>query len=228
MIRLAMGLLVLGWALPLRAQSARLEPFRFRGLAVEVTGTASIAANGTAEPPPARVCVLARAGKACYSPPRAASVPLDFSYDPHAEVVALSAGRDALFFTATASGGGSGSLTSLALLDFDGRRLRDLLPPLALTNQSEYRFWHEPGRPVLLATADFVWGKGETHFSAHRYDIRVYGPGPDGRFVRLDRYTTRHKYPGLDDVEELSVLEGERRVILTRLKSRPSGVAARS
>ena len=77
-----------------------------------------------------------------------------------------------------ASGGGSGTATHLALLK-PGQvsKLADLLPEgLAITEQGEYKFWTEPSvsaRP-LFVKADYIWNKGETHFSRHEFRILVY------------------------------------------------------
>lgn len=204
----------------IEAQTTRRLPFHFRGASLEMMVPATNE-GGAAEP--ARVCILVSPSKACFSPARDTTARLEFGIEPHAELVRIAPGRNGLLFTAGASAGGSGSLTSLALLDFDGQELRNLLPTIVLTNQSQYAFWREPGisPAALLLTADFVWARGETHFAPHRYLVTVYGFREGvGKYGRLERYTTTRKYPGLDDADEISVLGPERPVILARLKAR--------
>ena len=206
----------------IEAQTTRLLPFHFRGASLEMTVPATNEV-GVAPAEPACVCLLAVPRKACFSPARDTTVKLEFGIEPHAELVRIAPGRNGLLFTAVASAGGSGSLTSLALLDFDGRELRNLLPTIALTNQSQYAFWREPeiSPAALLLTADFVWAAEETHFAPHRYLVTVYGfREAVGHYGRLERYTTARKYSGGDDVNEISVLGPERPVILARLKAR--------
>lgn len=216
---LALALVVAPPGGRIEAQTTRLLPFHFRGASLEMTVPAA-KDGGVA---PARICILAAPRKACFSAGRDTTAKLEFSFEPHAELVRIAPGRNGVLFRATASAGGSGSLTSLALLDFDGEELRNLLPTIALTNQSQYAFWREPGisPAVLLVTADYVWGAGETHFAPHRYRVTVYGFREGvGRYRQLERYTTTRKYAGLDDVNEISVLGPERPAILVRLKAR--------
>jgi len=175
---------------------------------------------------PARICLGASGTDHCYAPP---SDKYAFGLDPKARKIAQIDGRDITLFTATFSGGGSGDLTSLALLEERAGELVDLLPVVQLTNQSEYKFWSLPdfsSLPVLV-TADFVWDfkameasnyTEETHFAHHRYGISVYiYDEKTQRFLERIDYITRKKYAGLDDVDSIHVLSAERSVILAKL-----------
>jgi hypothetical protein len=128
------------------------------------------------------------------------------------------------------SGCGSGTLAHFSLLTVRDGEFVNLLPKVELTNQSEYKLWslpHFSSIPVLV-TADFIWDYNameksnyteETHFAHHRYTISLYIFEPkSGRFIRWLQYATTRKYPGLDDVDEIRVLESERPTILSKLR----------
>jgi hypothetical protein len=103
----------------------------------------------------ARICLGAAGTNQCYAPP---SERYAFGLNSKAETIGTRAGHDLILFTATFSGGGSGDLTNLAILEERGGEFASLLPTVQLTNQSEYKVWNLPqisGQPVL-ATADFV------------------------------------------------------------------------
>lgn len=174
----------------------------------------------------ARLCIGHGTTEHCYVPPTpkitGTTLP-PFGLDAKARLVGTASGVSLIIFTAESSSGGSGSLTILALLDARDGRLQNLLPEVKVSNQSEYRFWNLPNvsaMPVLV-TADFVWDfdKGETHFAHHRYRITsfVYDK-QTGRYVQRDKFVTVKKYPGLDEVDELKVLEPEKAAIIARLK----------
>jgi hypothetical protein len=77
-------------------------------------------------------------------------------------------------------------------------------------------------------TADFIWDLDamqksnfteETHLAAHRYAIRAYLFDPKAsRYVDVVHYPTTKKYPGLDDVDEIKVLDAEKPLILAKLR----------
>src|SRR5580698_2891080 len=126
----------------------------------------------------ARLCLNAQPTQ-CYSLPNGqkdagSGVEFKFGLEPKAERISVQGGGSLILFSATFSGGGSGSLDELALLRYerDGT-LRNLLPVVKLTEQTEHAIWQLPSissMPVLV-TADYVWGKGETHFAQHLFEI---------------------------------------------------------
>ena len=121
------------------------------------------------------------------------------------------------------SGCGSGTLTSVSLLSVKNRAFLNLLPEVHLTNQSEYKLWRLPQISSLpiLATADFNWDfkAEETHFAAHRYHIEAFVfDSKSGRFLQRVRFDTAKKYPGLDEVDEIRVLEAEKPTIMSKLR----------
>ena len=150
-------------------------------------------------------------------------VTYNYGLEPRAQ--RLKAGRDGsvVLFSATFSGGGSGSLESLSLLrcGSDGRIL-NLLPFIALSEQSDHAAWQLPeiSKYPILVTADYDWTKGETHFARHYYEVSAYelDPGTD-RYVRLFRYRTALKYASLDEADTIHVIEPERSNILHRLEA---------
>lgn len=174
---------------------------------------------------PSRICPGAGASgtEHCYTPPTDKYV---FGLEPRARVVGKLDGRDLILFTATFSGGGSGTLTHLALLEQQSCDFVNLLPTVQLTNQSEYKLWSLPevSRAPALVTADFVWDLkvGETHFASHRYTVNMYVFDPKlGRYMQRIGYVTASKYPGLDDSATIRVLDAERPTILARLHPGP-------
>jgi len=126
-------------------------------------------------------------------------------------------------FTAMFSGCGSGTLTHLSLLTVRDGEFVDLLPNVELTNQSEFRFWNWPHFSTLplRVTADFLWDfdAGETHFAPHRYEVHVYAfDARTDRYLLRISYATKKKYPGLENSDEVRVLEAENPAILTKLQ----------
>jgi hypothetical protein len=75
----------------------------------------------------------------------------------------------------------------------------------------------------LLVTADFFWMEGETHFSTHQYAVTVYRFDPEkDRYIKALSYRTSKKYPGLDEVDRVGVLNAERPEIVRRLETSSS------
>jgi hypothetical protein len=178
---------------------------------------------------PASIC-LSYAGTAhCYtSPDYMKDSP--FGLDPKAQTIGKLNGQDLTLFTATYSGGGSGTLTNFALLTVKDGDFVNLLPKVQLTNQSEYKIWHLPqisDQPILI-TADFVWDfkameasnyKEDTHLAHHRYTVRAFVfDAASGRYLERIRYITTRKYPGLDDADAIRVLNVEKPTILSKLQ----------
>jgi len=179
---------------------------------------------------PARICLGSNGEEHCYLPPSdklppPSEVAYIFGLEPKAKAVGRLNGQDLTLFTATYSGCGSGTLTHFSLLTVREGKFVNLLPNVELTNQSEYKIWRLPlvsSLPVL-ATADFIWGMkaGETHFAHHRYTINLYVfDAKSGKYLRRIEYETTKKYPGLDDADEIKVLDAEKPAILAKLRQR--------
>ncbi|MGO9337159.1 MAG: hypothetical protein ACLPY1_06595 [Terracidiphilus sp.] len=171
----------------------------------------------------ARICPGTSGTEHCYSPP---SDKYAFGLEPRARTVGKLDGHDLILFTATFSGGGSGTLTNVALLEEQSCDFVNLLPIVQLTNQSEFRLWNLPdiSNAPALATADSAWDlkAGETHFAPHRYTVNMYVFDVKlGRYMQRVGYVTASKYPGLDENDSIHVLDVERPTILARLRPGP-------
>lgn len=147
----------------------------------------------------------------------------DFGLFPKAQRVPLHSGGSLVLFSADC-GGGSGSSTRFALLRYeqDGS-LRDLLPELMLTNQSDHALWDVPAVSdmPLLVTADFIWEGLEGHYGPHFYEIRVYRYNPGtGKYAEILKYQTSHKYRGFDNFDNpFPLLKYEKSSILRKLRA---------
>jgi hypothetical protein len=174
----------------------------------------------------ARLCTL-QAKPVCFTMPphleTSVRVEYEFGLDPVSERLPVQGGGSVIFFLATFSGGGSGTLERAALLrsEPDGS-LTNLLPYVAVTNQSQRQMWTLPEispYPVLV-TADFLWdfAAKETHFARHFYEVTVYRYDPaEDRYTKAFSYKTRKKYAGLDERNSVQVLGPEREEIIRRL-----------
>jgi len=173
----------------------------------------------------AKLCLLDRVD-VCYQMPSNAgsssgSVRYDYGLDPRAERLPLKGGGSLVFFSAQFSGGGSGTLDSLAVLRYESSgRIINLLPFVGVTNQSERAMWSIPEAssfPVLV-TADFDWTTGETHFARHFYTVSAYRfDRLQDRYIKVFSYRTLKKYASLDELDQVHVLDPERGEILRRL-----------
>jgi len=148
-----------------------------------------------------------------------------FALKPASEPIQLDSGGSLVLFWGTYTAGGSGILTRLALLEYgEGGRMVDLLPDVFITEQGERKIWKLPeisNLPVLV-TADANWNptEGESHFSPHLFTVWGYCfDAKTGKYARRLQYVTSKKYPSLDDVDSISVLEPERETILQKLKA---------
>jgi hypothetical protein len=166
----------------------------------------------------ARLCIGSNQKQNCYTPP---SQEPPFALNAKAQLVMVGNGPSLILFTAESWAGGSGSLTIVALLDKRGGRLKNLLPKVTVSNQSEYRVWNLPSistMPVLVM-ADYVWVDGETHFAHHRYRITSYVYDKQSEhYIQRDEFVTGKKYPGLDDTEAVRVLNPEKATIIARIQ----------
>jgi hypothetical protein len=176
----------------------------------------------------ARLCLNARPTH-CYSLPNGrndvqSGIEFEFGLEPKTERASVQGGGSLILFSATFSGGGSGTLDELALLRYerDGT-MRNLLPVVQLTEQGEHAIWQLPSispMPVLV-TAEYVWGKGETHFEQHLFEIRAYLYDLASQsYAEKIMYRTSRRYPSLDEVDQVNVLTPERNEILRQLEAK--------
>ncbi len=149
-----------------------------------------------------------------------------FGLKPAAEQVAVRSGGSLILFSGTYNAGGSASLTRLALVEYGtGGRLTNLLPDVYITEQGERKVWDLPdvsNMPVLLtAEANWVPSVEETRLAPHLFGITAYVfDSKTGKYAKRLEYVTAKKYPSLDDVDVINVLEPERATILQKLKAR--------
>lgn len=185
-------------------------------------------ADGCLPTSPARICIGSGGTGNCFAP--ASTKNYIFGLDPKAVQIGRIGGAPVVLFSATFSGCGSGTLTDYSILSVKHGGFVSLAPAIRLTSQSEYKVWGLPDispYPVF-ATADFIWdfqameksgGDAETHFAEHRYRIRAYVFDPkDQRYVEKVSFDTGGKYKGLDEVDQINVLEAERQNVLSRLR----------
>ena len=174
----------------------------------------------------AKLCLL-KPADSCYQIPSNSgyssdSVIYDYGINPHSERLPLKGGGSIVLFSAQFSGGGSGTLDSLAILRYESSgKIVNLLPFVGVTNQSDHAMWRVPqvSKFPILVTADFNWMDGETHFAKHFYTITAYRfDDQKGQYIKAFSYRTSKKYAGLDEADQVNVLSLERENILRRLR----------
>lgn len=177
----------------------------------------------------AKLCVSGMQG-VCYQMPSetysGSKVTYEFGLEPQAERLPLAGGGSWVFFSATFSGGGSGTLTRFAVLRYEGEgktaKIVNLLPWVGATNVSEWAMWTVKGASAypIFVHADFVWGKGETHFDSHFYTVEAWGFNQQSdRYEKVFEYQTSRKY-GAGDGPPIRVLRPERAEIIRLLKTK--------
>lgn len=144
--------------------------------------------------------------------------------DPRVKFIAITDSHEAVLFSANLNYSGSGWtwLWSLLILNRDGL-WQNLFPEITSSNQSEHLFWSSPALSSykVFTVADFIWAEGETHFSAHRYEIKSYEYCPStSKYFLADDFTTKQKFPGLDDADKLDVIHPMLPEIQRRLRQR--------
>jgi hypothetical protein len=192
------------------------QSIRFRGQQVDLTKPTGDKDCPAATDSAAKLCL--RPSGICYTPPK--NNP-QYGFEPTAKIIDLNTKQDAIFFSATSSACGSGSLTYLALLDIRFGKLDNLLSNVTVSNQGEYKILREPtlSDSAIIVVADALWGDGETHFARHRFLISSYFLGRQTPYYFLrDQYVTSMKYPSLDEVDKITVIEAERPQIMLRLR----------
>ena len=178
----------------------------------------------------AKLCVLGRRDICFQMPsqtlPGPSAVTYDFGLDPRSERLPLASGGSWVFFAATFSAGGSGTLERLAVLRYEGdggeSKIVNVMPFVGVTNVSDRAMWTVPSAsdyPILIE-ADFIWGEGEGHFGEHFYTVEAwyFDPRAD-RYAKAFSYRTAKKYDG-GDRARVRVLVPERQEILRRLVRR--------
>ena len=202
------------------ASSGAQAPYRVLQGRVDSDGFPTTAAN---------ICLGDSGSAHCYTPPDY-QPKSPFGLNAKAVDIGQRNGRPLTLFTAVFSAGGTGELTTYALLTVKDSDFVNLLPKLQLTNQSEFAVWNLPefsSLPILV-TADFLWdpyhqlgshNELESHYGPHRYTIRVllYDPATT-RYAERIHFDTDRTYPGLNNVDATKVLDPERKHILTRLR----------
>jgi hypothetical protein len=217
--RTTLLVLISGFASAQSAHEPQPQPFPRFTQAAGQTDSDGLSISG------AKLCILGKPGT-CFQMPEHAvdsgSVIYQFGLDPHSERLPLPSGASWVFLTATFSGGGSGTLTSLAVLRYakDPEKIVNLLPFVGATNVSDYAMWTIPTASAfpILVDADFVWGKGEGHFDLHFFTVEAWKFDPKSdRYAKAFSYRTSRKYPG-GDPGPVQVLKPERQEILNRLQ----------
>lgn len=127
----------------------------------------------------------------------------------------------AVLFVAEFSASGSGGLSLISIWGQAGTQpiLRNKLPEVSLSEQSEYRIIPvtSRGHRGVFVTADYVLGPGETHFAPHYFAISIYKLRADmNAYLRIESYQTSRKYPSLDE-GTIDVIRYEMREIENRL-----------
>lgn len=132
---------------------------------------------------------------------------------------------EAFLFTPIFCGGGSGQSQLLSLLvpDIKKAKWKNLLPEIYITNLGEWQFLKCPllSQRKILVTADFIFSEGETHYSSHKYRIRLYNYSEkEQQYKIFDEYETKKKYNSLEgDITPIApIIEQEMEEILLRLK----------
>jgi len=133
------------------------------------------------------------------------------------DIVPLKPGAKAIAFQAEFYGGGSGFAEQVSLWTYD--RKGDFFTPALIisTNESgQYKVISTGPLSGYVITADPIWqfGKGETHFSAHQFEITVYRLSAQS-YLRVLTYLTSRKYGGEDEGRPSDAIGGE----MTRIRS---------
>jgi len=150
----------------------------------------------------ARLCLAADSRK-CFKLPQTGSGDDAFFYywHPKADRILAKSGETLIFFSASFRGGSGGS-DEFVLLRYEQNAIKNLLPPLTLTNQSDHALWSIPSLSSmpLLVTADFLWQDGEVHYGSHYFEICAYRYDPQtAKYRRVIKYRTHLKYKGFDN-----------------------------
>jgi hypothetical protein len=131
--------------------------------------------------------------------------------DPKSLKTTTASGEDLVLFSAHTMGG-SGYAYEYALLQYNDRRLVNLLPRVRVSNISDRALWNMPEispMPIFL-TADYLWEDG-AHYGDHRYTIRAYRYDPvTSKYTQILSYDTRRTYPSAEWPGTVHVVSAER------------------
>jgi len=153
----------------------------------------------------AKLCVVLAARKICYTASvNGKAFPLKPEWKP-ISADGQPEGPGYLLFTALKEPFFSRQDGHLALLVLDSGKgvLRNVLPPVVLSEQSEHSIWRANQISMLpiLTTAEFHWDmEHESHFGFHQYQVNTYVSDGVGNYALKDTYLTKRQYSGLDDV----------------------------
>ncbi|KAG8150103.1 hypothetical protein [Burkholderia catarinensis] len=142
-----------------------------------------------------------------------------FGLNPRSERLPIASGGSWVFFSGMFSGGGSGMLERVAVLRYGANgKIENLMPKVTATEMADRAMWKVPevSPYPLFVRADYVWGKGESHFEAHFFDVDawVFDPATSQYEKRFSYRTTRRYDRGEGSDHVLSAERGE---ILRRL-----------
>ena len=177
----------------------------------------------------AKLCLLEKRNICYQMPPHempgSGNLIYQFGLDPRSERLSLADGGSWVFFSATFSGGGSGTLERIAVLRYEGaaatEKIVNLLPFVGATNVSERAMWTVGSASPypILVHADFIWEEGEPHFGPHFYTVEAWRFDPKSdHYLKAFSYRTTKKY-GSEDDKPAHILASERQEIVRRLEA---------
>jgi hypothetical protein len=132
-------------------------------------------------------------------------------------IISLSKGQNTengILFIAEYFGGGSGtlSLISIWIYSIEEKKFVNILPKVTITEQGEYKILMANGdkEESIFVIADYILGKGETHFDPHRYKISIYQYNiKNSAFNLLAEYVTTSKYKSLNYSNKADIINYE-------------------
>ncbi|OXI80873.1 hypothetical protein CFB50_20795 [Burkholderia sp. AU33423] len=171
-----------------------------------------------------KLCVLPDHAPCFEMPPAplpdgSTQVQYQFGLDPRSERLPIASGGSWVFFSGMFSGGGSGMLERVAVLRYGANgKIENVMPKVTQTEQADRAMWKVPEvspYPVFVR-ADYVWGKGESHFEAHLFDVDAWVFDPAiSQYRKRFSYQTTRRYDRGEGADH--VLTAERAEILRRL-----------
>jgi len=166
----------------------------------------------------ASVCIEGPPERQCYTAPE------KFGRFLTVDVVELQRNLPALLFSASTNGVSGFEIHFALLRPQPGSELQDLFAPnVEISSQNQHAFIKYPifSAAKIFVTADYVWGRDESHFSPHRFLVSVYALRPslegDNHYYLEDQYMTSRKY-ALDATLPEDILAAEKPEILVRLR----------
>jgi len=145
------------------------------------------------------------------------SILLNYQTVKKLEVVQIAADTKALLFQAEFWGGGSGYAEQVSLWLFNPTsQYWDSALVISTNEMGQYKLLSSGALAGTVITADPIWAfdEGESHFSAHRYEISVYRFKAQD-YAKMLTYRTKQKYNDEEDEKTSDVIAGE----LTNIRS---------